>query len=479
VVRGLSSEQVEAALVAEFQARKAGSLTLRQDLLRLVRTAQRLSHLSDEYGSLAAYFDTLFERSGRDPKSMAVALASHASSEKLAGLGIPLAAEFLKNIGLDISKPDRHINRAAGSLGLARFRRWPSREGTTPPQPTEPELVAVMAAMESWAAATGLRVAFLDNAVWLLCARSGLHLSNAELAGLAEGNEQNAPPEAPAIREDQPYDRYVTRLWRHLALYKRERLGVEEDGVSARQRRSYPHILPESLRKLNILEPIRREFWKYGEATGLVRQLHRDFHHLNSSQALAFNLFFPFFSPKEMSAAPLLGALGFPAHPVRRWGFEYIADAEEGTRFDFAVELESGERILVEVKLSESGFGSCGNDDQHRKKYERIYLPKLRSRLTEEALEMGAFFRNYQLARNVSYAGKGVTVVFVIPVANRAAFAEAEQYLRTALRPETQASVRLHSLEDLIASLLGADGEPPLRGYLGMLREKYLFEQAE
>ena len=88
---------------------------------------------------------------------------------------------------------------------------------------------------------------------------------------------------------------YQTALKKHLAEYKANRLGVREAGVYRKTGRAYQHLLPSNLRYLNLLESIRAEFREYLRHNPAIR-LHPDFHHLNSSQALAFNLFFPFLS---------------------------------------------------------------------------------------------------------------------------------------------------------------------------------------
>src|SRR5439155_14304541 len=114
---------------------------------------------------------------GSDSKLLARVIGD-AGDYKLPGFGIPLAAEALKNIGYDVAKPDRHINRAVGCFGMVEFRRWHDRSGwETPPQPTVAELMRVMRAMEELSREVRQSVTFVDNAVWLLCARSGLHMS--------------------------------------------------------------------------------------------------------------------------------------------------------------------------------------------------------------------------------------------------------------------------------------------------------------
>jgi hypothetical protein len=42
-----------------------------------------------------------------------------------------------------------------------------------------------MKAVESLSREIGERVTFVDNAIWLLCAKSGLHLANDDLVALA------------------------------------------------------------------------------------------------------------------------------------------------------------------------------------------------------------------------------------------------------------------------------------------------------
>ena len=59
----------------------------------------------------------------------------------------------------------------------------------------------------------------------------------------------------------------------------------------------YPHILPKEKKDLNIIEGIRNDFWPYLNKTDI--KLHQYFHHLNSSQALCFNLFFPLIKNEE------------------------------------------------------------------------------------------------------------------------------------------------------------------------------------
>ena len=137
------------------------------------------------HGSAESYFTSLVRRSGGDPKQAALLLGRQ-GEYKLPAFGVALAAEALKNLGFDVAKPDRHLGRAMGSFGLARFERWPGRSGrASPPLTSRTSLMAVMTAAERIATEADRPVVLVDNAIWMLCARNGLYLTNPQLAEMA------------------------------------------------------------------------------------------------------------------------------------------------------------------------------------------------------------------------------------------------------------------------------------------------------
>jgi len=69
-----------------------------------------------------------------------------------------------------------------GCFNLVRFSKWPDYSQTKSPQLNENELIEVMRTAASFASVVGVRVCFLDNAIWLLCAKSGLYFNNNSLA---------------------------------------------------------------------------------------------------------------------------------------------------------------------------------------------------------------------------------------------------------------------------------------------------------
>ena len=103
---------------------------------------------------------------------------------KLYGFGIPLAAEAMKNIGYEVAKPDRHICRAMGCFELVQYKKWPDKTGTKPPVTTDEQLIITMTAMQDFSLKINESPSYVDQVIWLLCAKSGAYFSNEKLVAL-------------------------------------------------------------------------------------------------------------------------------------------------------------------------------------------------------------------------------------------------------------------------------------------------------
>ncbi|MYC15945.1 MAG: DUF433 domain-containing protein [Gemmatimonadetes bacterium] len=181
----LPDTKIASYVVPWFKERKAGSPWLKRNLINLTHTARKLAEYSKTYGAAERYFTSLMYQCDDDPKQVALCIGL-SNKYKLPSFGVPVAAEALKNLGFDVAKPDRHILRAMGSFGLVHFNRWPDRSKNKPPTtPTRSELYETMASVEKIAVNAGKYVGFVDNAIWLLCAMSGLDLTNKELTVIA------------------------------------------------------------------------------------------------------------------------------------------------------------------------------------------------------------------------------------------------------------------------------------------------------
>jgi hypothetical protein len=236
------------------------------------------------------------------------------------------------------------------------------------------------------------------------------------------------------------------------------------------------HILPNELRWLNILEPIRAEVREYLDKHKEVK-LHKYFHHLNSSQAFALNLFFPYF--EQGSPSELLRAMNLSGE-LASWQPEYVDDPNEGTNFDIMWVASDGGRTFCEVKLSEQEFGTASDDRRHRQKLEDIYRPVLAGQCAPALLEPSTFFSKYQLLRNVWAAAKDKTasVVFLVPKANSTLWQELGPLIEQ-LSPTLARRVHAVAMEDVLEAL--SSSSPPqarLTWYAHLLREKYVAPHA-
>jgi len=249
---------------------------------------------------------------------------------------------------------------------------------------------------------------------------------------------------------------YQDGIKKHLSDYKIPYLGIKEDGTW--RGRQYPHILPSEHYKLNILGTIRDQFWNYYESgeSGLNQKRHINFHHLNSSQAMCFNLFFPFIMENYRYLTILLDTLKLPKENVSEVSFEKVINAEEGTNFDFYIKYYNGMQVLFEVKFSENGFGSARNDQRHREKYNSIYKKLIENVISKKFQAHSLFFKHYQLIRNLAYLGEGEqnNLYFIYPIENRSLDRKVDQLLPAILERRFEDRVNVGHIENIISALV-------------------------
>jgi len=269
---------------------------------------------------------------------------------------------------------------------------------------------------------------------------------------------------------------YEERLRAHLAKYKFRVLRVLESGAVKGARTGVvakrPYILPAEAIQLNILAPFRERFWaEFAGAGGTEArklELQRDFAHLTSSQALCFNLFYPLVADRSWAETFVQGVLGLKKATPKRLAFEYVEDPEEATHFDFFAELEGGGKIYFATKLTELGFGSTALDERDREKLSRVYLPRLSALVDAKWLEPDAFFRRYQLLRNLCSLDKPDNLLYlVLPAANES-LRKALQVLPEITGGALKDRVRPLYLEEVVEKV-----KPLLRGKDEALKRHY------
>ena len=233
--------------------------------------------------------------------------------------------------------------------------------------------------------------------------------------------------------------------------------------------RYHRHILPQTLRWLNIPEPFRHEVQEYLAGHRHIK-LHRYFHHLNSSQAFALALFVPYLT---QAPGALMRAIRFPA--LQEWDLEYVPDTREGTNVDVWWR-SAGAETYCEVKLSEREFGPATDDARHRRKLDGIYGPVLSGHLDDGLLEPAGFFANYQILRNLWLVARPDhsqdRVVFLLPKANAKLVAQLEDVLKRVRRPLRNRVSVVH-VESLLERLR-RQTDSGLAWYGWWLQQKYV-----
>ena len=181
----LSDTQVETEYVPWFVARKAGSMTLKRNLTYLIQAARKLQRHARTHGSADSYFTAIVHRSQGDPKRAALLLGSDPAYKS----GFLWRPRRCATSDTTLPNP---IGTSCVPLDVSGLRISVSGQPTKPCEPARERQVQVAhvrwlrwPAVEDLAHNVQEQVILVDTAIWLLCAKSGLNLSNADLAQLA------------------------------------------------------------------------------------------------------------------------------------------------------------------------------------------------------------------------------------------------------------------------------------------------------
>ena len=99
----------------------------RKQMTALVGTnIGKLQQLDEQYGGIDVYYHQLTDK-GPSFKTLVRTLSTPKSKDKMAQMGVALVCEYLRNVGYDIPKPDRHVRRILGSerLGCSEHKIVP------------------------------------------------------------------------------------------------------------------------------------------------------------------------------------------------------------------------------------------------------------------------------------------------------------------------------------------------------------------
>jgi len=215
---------------------------------------------------------------------------------------------------------------------------------------------------------------------------------------------------------------FTVRVKEKLETYKRNVIGISANGIFnyKGEEYNYGYILPKKEKWKNIL-PYKN--CKVKDKFISENQLHKYFHHLNSSQAMCLNFFYPLICEKKLDV--ILNTLFIYGDvDYKAVEFEKVSSLDIGygrsTNFDFYIPLIDGRKIYFEIKYTESGFGKAKNDMEHKKKYENLYKPLLTNNMAinNKFKKQEIFLENYQIIRNLVHINDKSTVVFIYPKNN-------------------------------------------------------------
>lgn len=145
-------------LVDKVKAQTLGTQYIKSQMYALIEVnIRQMLSLEKEYGSIDNFYQH-FINADASLNTLVLVLSTNDSKYKYAQMGEALIAEYLRNVGYDISKPDRHIRRILGSkiLGCSNNEIVPIYETF--------DIVAEIAK------ATEKRIAEVDYILWSYCA---------------------------------------------------------------------------------------------------------------------------------------------------------------------------------------------------------------------------------------------------------------------------------------------------------------------
>jgi len=267
---------------------------------------------------------------------------------------------------------------------------------------------------------------------------------------------------------------YHDKIVNHLTGYKTKNFPDIPNGTY-RGKSSYGYILPKNHKTKNFIETYRKDILKSNLYN--PEKLHIYFHHLNSSQAMCFNFFFPLYQEHKLEV--VTDFLGLKNEKVNYETVCFEKNGKDGeggrrpTNFDFYFETLSKKKIFFEIKYTENEFGKAKNDAGHIDKYENVYSKYLLP-INTNFRSREQFFNNYQILRNIIHIDKSSFVVFLYPLENKRINAGAEKAKSELLTANFKDNFFAVTWEKLFEAVFNSATETKLKFHLTEFKEKYL-----
>lgn len=273
-------------------------------------------------------------------------------------------------------------------------------------------------------------------------------------------------------------ENFQKKVKQHLSHYKKGVINVYEMGINGNRgfKKPYEHILPERLSRLNIIEQYRDDYFssEYHEI-----DYHNCFHHMNSSQALCINLFYPLIAENKLNLISEL--LNLPDGEIKEPAFEYTTNLEQTCRgrtsFDFYFEIARHLKLYIELKYTEQNFGEVCINHAYRKKFRKTYLPLLADNpfIRDEYKRIVPFLKNYQIMRNLVHISDSSFVVFIYSKANRNIQEQALQAYEEMVTKKGKNHLKLLTMEETLQHIKSSLKEGRLKRHFVEFEEKYMY----
>lgn len=264
---------------------------------------------------------------------------------------------------------------------------------------------------------------------------------------------------------------------------------VDKKGGAWKGKGSFAHILRDSQNDwmFNLLLPYREVGSLVQDIRKGVIKKHMYAHHLNSSQMMCMNFFYPLMIEDRLDI--ILKAINSKI----KWGkpvalFEFNSPMEVGkaaelnkeklfgepTNFDFFITTSNGYRVYFEIKYTEAEFGAPEkkNNSYPQKYYDKfeVYKSLIPSCFKDEYKANADYFLDhYQLMRNLIHLqSSNDFVVYLVPGENPI-ISEAEE-IKNVLN-SLQDNCKVVKWEDIITVV---ENDPQLHEYYAEFKKKYL-----
>lgn len=269
---------------------------------------------------------------------------------------------------------------------------------------------------------------------------------------------------------------FRSKVMDHMKTYKEKFLRVKEE--VAYNGRTYSHILPEKYYEMNFSREVREKLVESKYLSSI--HWHRYSHHLNSSQVMAVNFFYPLLKYRELDKLLLL--LGIedevvydPAHI----SFSKISELEETegrkTCFDLYFRLKSGRDVYVMAKYTEGCYGRASEED-FSEKYEETYRPLLEQSqiIKEEFRNEKTFLENYSFMRSLVHLTEESYLLVIYPRENWKIRDKALKAQEKILKEEFKGHFMPVVWEDLLELIMGKmNNNDVARFFESWFKDKY------